>query len=591
MSAGCSNMERDRNKKRRPAYFWFLGCLVLAAMFSACGREEVPASTEPVREETGKTWTLDEHAQVLDDLTAGESILSAEELFDFAMDVSLVYEAETKKLRFSLDMPLIPASDDAYLYLFAAEEWEEDAVALRQEPVTRARKARAWETAFPYRETYLFSRFIPALKIDENFVQLGKSIYLSNPEALAGNQDAYPELASKKGLLLDPTMLGTPELTDLGVKHTIYNIPLSHIMGETADPTFPTITYTYRGKNYQFNGAAINGYDGLFTYLTDMGMSATAVVLNDWNEEHLELIHPEARKQVEGAYYYMFNTAEENGVRTLEAVASFLAERYSSGAHGMVHSWVIANEINQNRVWNYMDTRDVVHYTETFERSMRIFYQAVKSHYAGGRVYFSIDHAWNSNEGDNKSFFNGRDVLEAFNTAALAHGNYDWGIAIHPYPEPLTRVNYWSQEYDKTREAPHLSVMNLNVLTDMLSEEAYLDRSGEVRSVTITELGFSSGSGERLQAAAFAYCYYIVEANPYVDAFLMNRQTDAPEEVKAGLSFGVYEYDHTGKYIKEVFRNIDTNRAKEYTGFMLKILGADSLEEALSWAAAPEGGE
>lgn len=584
-------MEKDRNKKRRPAYLLFLGCLVLAAMFSACGRKEVPASTEPVGEETGKTWTLDEHAQVLDDLTAGESILSAEELSDFAMDVSLVYEAETGKLRFSLNMPLIPASDDAYLYLFAAEEWEEDADALQQEPVTRARKDRAWETAFPYRDTYLFSRFIPALKIDENFVQMGKSIYLSNPEALAGNQDAYPELASKKGLLLDPTMLGTPELTDLGVKHTIYNIPLSHIMGETADPTFPTITYTYRGKNYQFNGAAINGYDGLFTYLTDMGMSSTAVVLNDWNEEHLELIHPEARKQVEGAYYYMFNTAEENGVRTLEAVASFLAERYSSGEHGMVHSWVIANEINQNRVWNYMDTRDVVHYTETFERSMRIFYQAVKSHYAGGRVYFSIDHAWNSNEGDNKSFFNGRDVLEAFNTAALAHGNYDWGIAIHPYPEPLTRVNYWSQEYDKTREAPHLSVMNLNVLTDMLSEEAYLDRSGEVRSVTITELGFSSGSGERLQAAAFAYCYYIVEANPYVDAFLMNRQTDAPEEVKAGLSFGVYEYDHTGKYIKDVFRYIDTDRAKDYTGFMLKILGADSLEEALSWAAAPEGGE
>ncbi len=584
-------MERDRKGKRRPVYLLLAGCLFTVAMLIACGRKEVPVSTDQAGADTGKTWTLDEHAQVLDDLTAGETILSAEELSDFAMDVSLVYDAETKRLRFSLDMPLIPASDDAYIYLFAAEEWEEDADALSQEPVTRARKDRAWETVFPYRETYLFSRFIPALKIDENFVQLGKSIYLSNPEALAKNQNAYPELASKKGLLLDPTMLGTPELTELGVKHTIYNIPLSHIMGETADPTFPTITYTYRGKNYLFNGAAINGYDGLFTYLSDKGMSATAVVLNDWNEEHLELIHPEARKQESGAYYYMFNTAEERGVRTLEAVASFLAERYSSGAHGMVHSWVIANEINQNRVWNYMDTRDVVHYTETFEKSMRIFYQAVKSHYAGARVYFSIDHAWNSNEGDNKNFFNGKDVLEAFNTAALAHGNYDWGIAIHPYPEPLTRVNYWSQEYDKTREAPHLSVMNLNVLTDMLSEEAYLDRSGEVRSVTITELGFSSGSGERLQAAAFAYCYYIVEANPYVDAFLMNRQTDAPEEVKAGLSFGVYEYDHTGKYIKDVFRYIDTDRAKDYTGFMLKILGADSLEEALSWAAAPNGGE
>lgn len=582
-------MDRKQNKKRRPVHSLLFGVFFLAAVLSACGDKEQPVSGDKVEKNVGQAMTMDEHAQVLADLTAGETSLSATELSDYAMDISLHYDAETGKLRYSLNMPLIPASDDAYLYLFAAEIWEEDADALLEEPVTRGRKDREWVTVFPYREAHLFLRFIPALKIEENFVQVGKSVYLSNPEALAENQDGYPELGSKKGILLDPTMLGDPELTDLGVKHTIYNIPLSHIMGETADPTFPTITYTYRGKNYQFNGAAINGYDGLFSYLSDMGMSATAVVLNDWNDAYEELIHPEARKQDSGAYYYMFNTAEESGVRTLEAVASFLAERYSSGAHGMIHSWVIANEINQNRVWNYMDTQDVVHYAETFEQSMRIFYQAVKSHYAGGRVYFSIDHAWNSNEGDNRKFFNGRDVLEAFNAAALAHGNYDWGIAIHPYPEPLTRVNYWSQEYDKTKDAPHLSVMNLNVLTDTLSEEAFLDRAGEVRSVTITELGFSSGSGERLQAAAFAYCYYIVEANPYVDAFLMNRQTDAPEEVKVGLSFGVYEYDHTGKYIKDVFRYIDTERAGEYTGFMLKILGADSLEEALSWAQAPAG--
>lgn len=584
-------MSRDRKRKLYPAYLLLLGFFLTAMILFSCGREEMPVSTERVDEKGGKTWTLDEHAQVLAELTAGETSLSVAELSDYAMDIALTYSAETKKLCYSLAMPLIPASDDAYLYLFGAEIWETDEDALLQEPVTRGRKDREWETFFPYRETYLFARFIPALKIDGTFVQLGKSVYLSNPEALAENQDDYPELGSKKGILLDPTMLATPELTELGIKHAIYNIPLSHIMGETADQTFPTITYTYRGKNYLFNGAAINGYDGLFTYLSDMGMSATAVVLNDWNEAHLELIHPEARKQESSAYYYMFNTAEETGARTLEAVASFLAERYSSGAHGMIHSWVIANEINQNRIWNYMDTQDVVHYAETFEKSMRIFYQAVKSHYAGGRVYFSIDHAWNSNEGDNRHFFNGRDVLEAFNGAALAHGNYDWGIAIHPYPEPLTRVNYWSQEYDKTRNASHLSVMNLNVLTDLLSEDTFLDRNGEVRSVTITELGFSSGSGERLQAAAFAYCYCIVEANPYVDAFLMNRQTDAPEEVKAGLSFGVYEYDHSAKYMKDVFRCIDTDQAGEYTDFMLKILGADSLEEALSWAAGPGGGE
>ena len=578
-------MYKERKRKVRHVCLLLLSIGISAALLAGCGKEAAPVDA-PVAEKNVENSADAERERELSELAAGETSLSLEELSEYAMDVSLIYDAEQRKLRCSLEMPLIPGSDDAYLYLFQAESWQEDGDVLAGEPVTRGRKAREWETAFPYRDSYLFKRFIPALRIDGNYVQVGKSVYLLNPEALAENQDPYPELGSKKGILLDPTMVGTPELTDLNVKHAIYNIPLSHIMGETADPTFPTITYTYRGRNYAFNGAAVNGYDGLFKYLSDQGMTATAVVLNDWNDAFAELIHPEARNQESGAYYYMFNASEAEGARTLEAVASFLAQRYSDGEHGMVHSWVIANEINQNRVWNYMNTKDVYHYAAEFEKSFRIFYQAVKSRYANARVYFSIDHAWNSNEGDNSSFFNGRDVLEAFNEAALQHGNYDWGIAIHPYPEPLTRVNYWSQEYDKSRDASHLSIMNLNVLTDMLSEETYLDRSGDIRSVTITELGFSSGSGERLQAAAFAYCYYIVEDNPHVDAFLMNRQTDAPEEVLAGMAFGVYEYDHTGKYIKDIFRDIDTDRAGEYTEFILNILGADSLEEALSWARA-----
>lgn len=577
-------MYKEEKRKIHPGRLLLLGIGIMAALLGGCGEEAQPA-TAPVPEETPESAAAKKEME-LTELTAGETSLSLAELSEYAMDISLTYDAELQKLRYSLEMPLIPGSDDAYLYLFQADSWEEDGDALEREPVTRGRKDRDWEITFSYRDVYLFKRFIPALRIDGNYVPVGQGVYLLNPEALAQNQDPYPELGSKKGLLLDPTMVGTPELTDLNVKHAIYNIPLSHIMGETTDQTFPTITYTYRGRNYAFNGAAINGYDGLFTYLSDHGMTATAVVLNDWNDAFPELIHPEARNQESGAYYYMFNAAEAEGTKTLEAVASFLAERYSDGAHGMVHSWVIANEINQNRVWNYMNTRDVYHYAKEFEKSFRIFYQAVKSHYANARVYFSIDHAWNSNEGDVGSFFNGRDILEAFNEAALQHGNYDWGIAIHPYPEPLTRVNYWSQEYDKTRDASHLSIMNLNVLTDMLREEVYLDRAGEVRSVTITELGFASGSGERLQAAAFAYCYYIVEDNPYVDAFLMNRQTDAPEEVMAGMAFGIYEYDHSAKYIRDVFRDIDTERTGEYTDFMLNILGAGSLEEALSWARA-----
>ncbi|MDE7359064.1 MAG: hypothetical protein K2N39_06505, partial [Lachnospiraceae bacterium] len=321
-------MYKKRKSMTRSGRPLLTGVCLALILLCGCGGETAPASAPVAQEETGTENAAGQQEKELSELTAGETSLSVDELSDYAMDVAFVYDAVLKKLRYSLTMPLIPSSDDAYLYLFRADAWEEDADALEKEPVTRGRKDREWETAFPYRDAYLYGRFIPAVKMDGNYVQVGRSVYLSNPEALAGNQEPYPEPGSKKGILLDPTMLGTPELTDLGVKHAIYNIPLSHIMGETTDPTFPTITYTYRGRNYVFNGAAVNGYDGLFTYLSDMGMTATAVVLNDWNEAFPELIHPDAKNQESGAYYYMFNTAEEEGVRTLEAVAGFLAERY-----------------------------------------------------------------------------------------------------------------------------------------------------------------------------------------------------------------------------------------------------------------------
>lgn len=134
-------------------------------------------------------------------------------------------------------------------------------------------------------------------------------------------------------------------------------------------------------------------------------------------------------------------------------------------------------------------------------------------------------------------------------------------------------------------DADVLTIMNLSAVTDFFRQEAYLDTAGEVRSIAITELGFSSGAGEKLQAAAYAYCYYIAEANPDIDALILNRQTDAPEEMRQGLAFGIYGYDHSEKYVQEIFRWIDTKDGRKYTDFMLNILGADSLEEALSWAA------
>lgn len=579
------------NRKRAKRNGAAIGLVVLlAGLLSVCGCGEQKTAllqAAAAGEETeGETEEETESAEERRErLTLGNVVIPLEMLPSYGKDAVCSF-ADDGRMKLTLTLPDIPASEDAMVYVFALEPCADtqDPETYHRRPLAKAEKAADCAVEWEYEEEQLFCQFVPALRINGRYTPLSEGVYISNPEAAAVNPDSYPQTDSKKGLLLDPEMLGTAYLTDLGLTHAIYNIPLSKILGETTDEKYPTVIYEYKGKEYRFNGLAVEAYDNLFTYLTNAGLLTTAVILNDWNESYPELIHPLAQNKNKKAYYYAFNTSDEKGCRLLEAIASFLMGRYGNGSHGLVSSWVIANEINQNRIWNYMDTEDVAFYGAEYEKALRIFYTAAKKNYAGAKVYVSIDHDWNDNEGDNSEFFNGRDVLEAINAAAQEKGNYDWGVAIHPYPEPLTRVDYWTEEYDKTMDAPLLTLMNLSAVTDFMKQEEYLDRSGKVRSITVTELGFSSKSGEKLQAAAFAYGYYIIDANPYIEAFIMNRQTDAAEEVKQGLAFGIYKLDHSAKFIYEVFRDIDTEQGIEDLEFMLDIIGADSLEEALSWA-------
>ena len=84
------------------------------------------------------------------------------------------------------------------------------------------------------------------------------------------------------------------------------------------------------------------------------------------------------------------------------------------------------------------------------------------------------------------------------------------------------------------------------------------------------------------QAAAFAYAYYKVEAYGDIDGFLLNRQTDAPEEVAEGLAFGL---NHVGggtkKQIYTVFKYIDTPEHAAYTDFAKSIIGISSWSEII----------
>lgn len=492
---------------------------------------------------------------------------------------SCLIDSRTSKVSLKTSSDAIPVSDDKYYYLFAIRSYE-DTVAEDSTPIMKEYKNTEVEFRFPRHftgtESGVFRKFVIAVLKDGKYVAVSHPQYITNPEAVAKYKSNGEKPSSKKGLLIDPNKLTTSELDDLGVKHAAYNIPVSRILGESTNSIYPTISYSYNGKNYAFNGQVISEYDLVFSTLTNKGIEISAIILNDVSSAYPQMIHPLARSGIGSAPYYAFNGADESGAEYLAAVGAFLSERYSGSANGrgLVANWIIGNEINARKEWNYMEYVGLQDYVKEYVKAYRVFYNAIKSINAACNIYISLDQQWDRNISGNTNY-DTRDVLDEFNRQIKKEGNIDWGLAIHPYNVPLTSVRIWSTSkyVNDSPDTSMVTMANIGVVTDYMQQEEFLTKDGEVRSVILSELGYTSLRGEELQAAAIVYAYKTAEANPYIDSILFSRQTDALEEMVQGLSLGLNNADGTHKYAYNVFKYMDTENADTYTDFAKSIIG------------------
>lgn len=492
---------------------------------------------------------------------------------------SCLIDSKTSKVSLKTSSDAIPVSDDKYYYLFAIRSYE-DTVAEDSTPIMKEYKNTEVEFRFPRHftgtESGVFRKFVIAVLKDGKYVAVSNPQYITNPEAVAKYKSNGEKPSSKKGLLIDPNKLTTSELDDLGVKHAAYNIPVSRILGESTNSIYPTISYSYNGKNYAFNGQVISEYDLVFSTLTNKGIEISAIILNDVSSAYPQMIHPLARSGIGSAPYYAFNGADESGAEYLAAVGAFLSERYSGSANGrgLVANWIIGNEINARKEWNYMEYVELQDYVKEYVKAYRVFYNAIKSINAACNIYISLDQQWDRNISGNTNY-DTRDVLDEFNRQIKKEGNIDWGLAIHPYNVPLTSVKIWSASkyVNDSPDTSMVTMANIGVVTGYMQQEEFLTKDGEVRSVVLSELGYTSLRGEELQAAAIVYAYKTAEANPYIDSILFSRQTDALEEMVQGLSLGLNNADGTHKYAYNVFKYMDTENADTYTDFAKSIIG------------------
>ncbi len=505
------------------------------------------------------------------------------------------------KINLTATSNLATAATDGKIYIFEIKPYQKDLSGRKDYLATQPAAANM---TFSFAldsgpgEKRIYSSYVAAVKIGGGYTIVSNRCYVTNPEVVAPDQSAALN-PGKKGLVIEPHLLD--DAFSLNIKHAAYNISTENFFGSG-------IWYSFEGKSYQINAALINELDVHVKALSDHGIAVTAILLNGWNSAVPELYRPGTTQLASSqAMYYAFNVETEQGFRAIKAMASFLAKRYNgSNGHGKITNWVIGNEIN-NQYWNYTGDLDVASYMRIFQRSFRVFYTAIKSESANDNVMFSIDQYWNMlPESGAVSKYKAKDVLEYFNAIGYEEGQFDWGLALHPYPYPLTSPNFWndgaSGKVTQDVSSPVVSFCNLHVITDFMQNAAILSPKGRVRHIFLTEEGFTSRSGSKdtsmEQAAAVAYSYYIVANNPYIEAYMMSRQADSGVEVSAGgLAFGLSSgYNGTGdtstlaaKPAHEVFKNID-NPALSLAAseFAKPIIGITDWAQAIPGFQAPQ---
>ncbi len=513
--------------------------------------------------------------------------LTEENTATFATIESCEINPETGKVDVKAITPGLAISDDGYYYLFSEGIWENSIEGKEYVASDQKDTKLTFSVNLNYNSasSRLLNKFTIAVLKDGKYVQISTPQCITNPEAIAKYNPTFINTSSKKGILVDPAKLSGNELDDLGVKHACYNIPVGRILGQTSNAYYPTIYYTYDGRTYAFDGQRIAEYDIVFSTLSAKGITTSAILLCDPTPDSMTLVHPLARSGCT-APYCQFNGYDQDGCEAIAAVASFLANRYSGSGHGTVLNWIIANEINARKEWNYIQYMDTDSYVDEYAKAFRVFYNAILSVSGNSRVYISLDQQWDKNLYSNGGY-GAREILDSFNTNLKNGGNIDWGVAYHPYNYPLTEPKAWSNSGKMgsyvvdSPNTPVVSMKNIHVLTDYLQRETFLTDEGDVRHVILSEMGYTSSKGQDLQAASFVYAYKVIEANKYIDSMLFTRETDAAEEVAQGLALGLCSQSGGRKSIYNAFKYVDTQQSAQYTDFALSIIGISSWSEII----------
>jgi hypothetical protein len=285
------------------------------------------------------------------------------------------------------------------------------------------------------------------------------------------------------------------------------------------------------------------------------------------------MVHPEALP--EGTF------AMPDLGEAYRAVIHLLTERYTreNGEFGRISNWILHNEVNQAGTWTNMGEQPLPRYVETYLHSCRMVYLSARRFDPHARVFISLTHHWTKLSAGPQTYVV-RDLLDLFAEAARVEGDFEWGVAYHPYPEPMRQPDVWNNQISYDFGAEYITPKNIEVLAAYLAQPQFF-YEGKPRGILLSEQGINARSlspeDQRLQAAGIVYTMSRVRQIPAIEAYHYHAYRDSPE-AEGGLLLGLTNRDSGHKLAWDVYAAFDTDREKAAFAFAWPIIGVPGPE-------------
>ena len=492
----------------------------------------------------------------------------------------------------SLSASQVPASDDGLYYIYSNEVFQDGTTGTI---VASGNAAAEVALSFPLQynttESNLSRKFLVAVKQNGQMVQVSNEHYITNPEAVA-IYTTEPIQAGIKGLLPNGDIVKS-QVEELGIQQVVYNMIIDQICASADTPG--AIPFGYNGQIYYFNKDIVQAYDGMSKYLNNLGIKITMVLLHSGTGEHTKhLIHPQAvGAECPG---YALNVEDAEAVNHLKAIAAFLGQRYSGkGEGGQIDNWILGNEVNARTSWWYTNSESIEFNVNIYVEAFRIFYNELKGMNGNVMLYNSIDQEWNRKS--NPGSFLAKEYLDKFNIYIKQGGNIDWGLSFHPYNSPLFDPYAWNGLYKWVKNdltTPYITMQNLDILINYMNRLEFRNPSGEVRSISLAEIGFTSSFGQDLQEASIAYGYLKAASIPEIDAFMLFRELDDAHEMESNLAMGLLDLEGNRKPAFEIYKNLGTANEASAKVRASEIIGMDideMINQKIIWTRMENGAQ